>query len=129
MKRDGGFVYLIGWTEDGPTKIGVAQHIGKRLETLQGGCPYKLRAFWAVRCVNAYVLEDALLKEFRGCALAGEWVGLPAADVSKRALALAKSLGLYVEKIDLRRRFPDPTGKAELRRRAAAVAEHRYLTA
>ena len=127
MKRDAAYVYVVGWRVDGPTKIGVAQHVPHRMESLQNGCPYQLQAFAMFWCLNAYVLEAAVLKDMSPDALVGEWVDIPAAAVARRVGEVAKRIGLHIEKRLPRKSFNRTVIRQIRRREHAAMAELRHL--
>ncbi len=74
-------VYVIGWSEDGPIKIGITDKQDQRLKQLQTGNPYKLKILHSVPCQSrSHALEieswsHARLGAFK---MTGEWFDINA---------------------------------------------------
>lgn len=73
-------VYVIGWDECGPVKIGQALNIKERLDQLQTGNPYRLRVFGAFyvsvigRCRGNSLEREAHRRLGKtGLRMSGEW--------------------------------------------------------
>jgi T5orf172 domain len=73
-------VYLVAGGAEGPTKVGVANDVRKRLAQLQTGHPYPLfvhSMIWFDISEAAYAAERWLLQEVDSSArLSGEWIGM-----------------------------------------------------
>lgn len=71
------YVYFIKCLDDnGYIKIGVAQDVKKRLDSLQTGCPYPLKVICAIGCDNrehALATEKRLHRYFGHSRVGGEW--------------------------------------------------------
>lgn len=107
-------VYVVGWREKGPLKVGIALDPVARLGDLQVACPYRLRiykAFWLPDPDAARLIEDAALEVLSPDAMQGEWVNAPASIVSR----------VVIRAIE-RTKFPVMPWRAEERERATRQA-------
>ena len=71
------YFYLVGSSENGPTKIGMSSNLNLRLLQLQTGNPEKLEFLYTQECGDCFLaetIESAVLNRFRNRALCGEWV-------------------------------------------------------
>lgn len=86
-------VYIIGWADGSPLKIGLAQNVKKRLAGIQTGCPYKLKVIgvrWFKNRADAKLAEALLHAELQDHRLEGEWF---AVSIDQAKAAAIESLG------------------------------------
>jgi hypothetical protein len=80
-------VYLMSATDFGPTKVGVAIDVEKRLSQIQTGHPFPLRlsyVIWFSEPQSAFDAEKWLLQEVdQELRLNGEWINSPAAKLTE----------------------------------------------
>jgi hypothetical protein len=70
----GGFVYFVQMDAPGfPTKIGIAQDIRQRLQTIQTHCPYRVTLVAYCWKDNAKQEEGRLHRRFTAVRMRGEW--------------------------------------------------------
>ena len=81
------FLYVIGWTPDGPVKVGFSRDADGRLIDLQSGCPRPLRIFhkWQVQSPVRRV-ERAAHQALADYRMTGEWFNVSAAFAREVAL-------------------------------------------
>lgn len=82
----GSFVYVIGWQESGPLKIGVAKDPLERALNLQTGCPYPLRVLASYRIGrDVFFSERCFHKALAPYKLTGEWFAVALSTVDDLA--------------------------------------------
>ena len=127
-------VYIIGWRERGPTKIGIAKDPAARLVGLQGGCPYRLRLYRAFVLPGedeARQVEDAALEALLRYAMQGEWVRSDAKSCTSTVIRVIERANLPVTvwrptPIQLERRQA-VLARDKAKSVAESVEEYRYL--
>jgi hypothetical protein len=115
-----GFVYLVGWREKGPIKIGVSGDPVKRLTDLQVACPYILHVFKAYKLptlTDAFEIEQESLAALYQHAMQGEWVRYSAAGCSKTVVRMIERKGLVI-------RYWRPTPEERSRRERQLAKKH-----
>lgn len=73
--KKAGRIYVIGWSEDGPLKIGIATNPDSRLLGIQNGCPYELRVMYVSPRVTSMLLffEGQIHRHLADRRMMGEW--------------------------------------------------------
>lgn len=67
-------IYIIGWSDDGPVKVGIARDLKSRLSAIQTGCPFRLRVLHAVPAGRfAQMVEAETHRTLAEHRLEGEW--------------------------------------------------------
>jgi hypothetical protein len=74
-------VYVIAEPDNGPVKIGIAEHPEKRVNELQIGNPRKLSLYHSVTTPHAKCVEAALHRLFWSERISGEWFSVSAEQV------------------------------------------------
>lgn len=99
LKRDAvgraDVVYVVGWQESGPCKIGITDNLDKRLKQLQTGCPYKLVAFQTFPLFNKELtkkLESMAHERLGAFRMQGEWFSLDSKSCIDSVSTLANLL-------------------------------------
>ena len=95
------YVYLVGESSEGPTKIGVAHNIPSRIKELQTGNPRKLKCYGArpfLTAEEAFAFEAELHKTFSGRRMIGEWFDLSFKMIARK----------------VRHKYGEPSKKEEL---------------
>lgn len=83
-------VYVVGWSPDGPVKVGVARSVQRRIEGLQAGCPFRLVALAEVAGgAHAYAIEYWSHRDLRDFRMQREWFNCPAVEAAKVVQAWA----------------------------------------
>jgi hypothetical protein len=120
-------VYIIGWQPEGPVKFGIANSPPHRLETLQGGCPYRLRIFkaWIIGGAGrASTIERDCLNARGSGAMVGEWASFGSEEAFGVVEKAIKTRGFVAKVWEPRRdraRIPQTTDRED-----AAVHEHSF---
>lgn len=77
------YVYLV-WAEGTNLfKIGISGDVSARLQSLQVGCPHKLRVYAAIKDENAEKTEARLHLVFKDFQTRGEWFALPPIQIAE----------------------------------------------
>lgn len=76
-----GYIYVIR-SENGKYKIGKAQDVNKRLQSLQTGTPEKLELVLTIKTSNKNVLETICHRQFSSKKIRGEWFSLTDDDLN-----------------------------------------------
>lgn len=86
--ESGGVVYFVACRDDfGAIKIGYASDLGRRVSTLQNGCPHKLEALTCFWSDDPERDEYALHRRFSEHLIRGEWFA-PAPEIVELILAI-----------------------------------------
>ena len=92
-------LYLIGWSDGHPLKIGMTGNLNKRLSGLQTSCPYRLRVFgtrWYPSRSVAKLAEALMHSGLKHKRLEGEWFDVTikeASEAANSALGVREKLG------------------------------------
>lgn len=76
VKSPASYVYILQQGNGGAVKIGVADNVQSRIQSLQTGSAYRLNLIGTIACESrkkAYRLEGILHKKFSSFRLEGEW--------------------------------------------------------
>jgi len=90
-------VYVIGWSEGGPMKVGITDKIDKRIAQLQTGNPYKLKVFHTVPCdtrSESSEIESWTHARLGGFRLHGEWFDIGAIECINSIRVVADAVKL-----------------------------------
>ncbi len=93
-------VYVIGWSEGGPMKVGVTDKIDQRVSQLQTGNPYKLKVFHEVPCDSrsqATDIESWTHARLVGFRMTGEWFDISALECINSIRIVADAVRLKSE--------------------------------
>lgn len=144
-------VYVVGWDEEGPVKIGRTTALPMRLLALQTGCPYALKVFCTRfvagrptdtrssmrHCLNSgsVSLEKRAHSTLRGfdLQLTGEWFDISARDAIAVLDKVTINNGLRavgateLSAVDLRGRADDAMLKAYLKLAHEALAINTFV--
>lgn len=90
--RKAGFIYVIGWCDDGPLKIGISKDPSTRLASLQTACPYKLRLYKSLHVSDAESVEAEIHSYFnaRQTNAKNEWFHVNGLDAKRIVESIAK---------------------------------------
>lgn len=76
--ENGGYVYLVAKSEEGPVKFGITKLPRKRVKTLETGAGERFKHIWiSVRCSNYEQIESDLFVLCHKRRTVGEWFDLP----------------------------------------------------
>lgn len=77
-------IYLVGWRELGPLKVGIASDVKRRIRELQPGSPFLLVEFYSQQLEgtqwnrkDCQHLEGIIHERLRFVRLCGEWFDVP----------------------------------------------------
>lgn len=86
-----GCIYAIGADWTSPFKIGVAENIGKRFDTLQAANHVALSVLWnSSEYDDPYAIEAALHELFKEYRVRGEWFAIPGAGAEMMTDAILR---------------------------------------